>query len=68
MKALIDRAERIGAAARRRRIISLKQQIDEAIDQADVTVSGDRLVLAGRVVRSRWLMDPRLRFVTRLGK
>jgi len=63
MDGLIRRAEMIAAAEQRRQARRLASRISESFGTAAVEVGEAGVVIRGRGLRKRWLIDPALRFL-----
>jgi GAF domain-containing protein len=63
MEALLKRAEQIAAAREQARLRQVAQELKKILGEAAVQIEGSRLLISGRGIMKRWLVDPALRFL-----
>lgn len=63
MGALIRRGEKIARAAQRARVLAVADTLKAVLGAGAVEVEDARLVVRGRHIVRRWLIDPALRFL-----
>jgi len=63
MGELIKRGEALARECRRQRVQALAQQLREIVGSAAVEVEEARVLVRGRGMVKRWLIDPSLRFL-----
>ena len=64
MSLLQRRMERLARAEQRRQIARLAARWTEQLRGARVEVMADKIVITGRGLVQRWLVDPALRFIS----
>ena len=64
MDSLIDRAELLAAAEQRRQVQRLASRLKDMLGEGSVATDGAQVVVRGRGLIKRWLLDPRLRFLS----
>lgn len=64
MKGLLKRGEAIASEARRRRVRDVAEQFGRLLRSASIEVEEARMLVRGRGIIKRWLIDPSLRFLT----
>lgn len=64
MERLTRRVEALAAAEQRRQVQMLAGRMKEMISGASVEVFEARVIVAGRGLLKRWLIDPALRFLS----
>ena len=64
MDKLISRGEQIAQQAQARQVQRVAQQLRMLFGTAAVTVQEAQVLVAGRGVVKRWLIDPSLRFLS----
>ena len=62
MIGLQQRAERLARARQQREVERIARIFGELLGAADVEALPDRVVVSGRGIMRRWLVDPALRF------
>jgi hypothetical protein len=60
---LIRRGEELARAAQAREILLFAQHLEELFGEGAVDVEEARLLVRGRGIIKRWLIDPSLRFL-----
>ena len=68
MGALIERAAALAERAARERVRAIATQWRAEVPGAQVSESGDSVVLEARGLRQLWLIDPMLRFAGSLAR
>ena len=63
MEALLSRGERLAIEAQRRRIAEVAAQYRAILGNSSVEVEEARVLVRGRGIIKRWLIDPSLRFL-----
>lgn len=63
MDALLSRGERLATEAQRRKIAEVAGQLRAVLGSASVEVEEARVLVRGRGIIKRWLIDPSLRFL-----
>jgi len=63
MEKLIDRGEVIARTAQQNKIADVTQQLGAMFGSAAVQVEDPRVLVRGRGIIKRWLVDPSLRFL-----
>lgn len=63
MDALLSRGERLALEAQRRRVAEVAAQLRAIVASAAVEVEEARVLVRGRGIIKRWLIDPGLRFL-----
>ena len=63
MDALLSRGERLATEAQRRKVAELAAQLRAVLGSASVEVEEARVLVRGRGMIKRWLIDPSLRFL-----
>ena len=63
MDALQSRGERLATEAQRRKVAELAAQLRAVLGSASVEVEEARVLVRGRGIIKRWLIDPSLRFL-----
>ncbi len=64
MEKLVRRAELLAAAAQRRQVQKLAVRMKAMLGVASVEVVDAEVVISGRGLLRRWLIDPSLRFLS----
>jgi hypothetical protein len=64
MNNLIERAEARAQAAQRRKIAEVAARLREIIRGASIEVEEARILVRGKGLVKRWLIDPSLRFLS----
>ena len=64
MDALQSRGERLALEAQRRKLADVATQLRAMFGSAAVAVEEARVLVRGRGIIKRWLIDPSLRFLT----
>lgn len=64
MSDLLSRGERLAQEAQRRKIADVAAQLRAILGSASVAVEEARVLVSGRGIIKRWLIDPSLRFLT----
>ena len=60
---LLERGEALAREARRRKLRSVVEQLRAMFGSAAIEVEDARVLVSGRGLTKRWLIDPRLRFL-----
>ncbi|HVM38279.1 MAG TPA: hypothetical protein VM265_07830 [Sphingomicrobium sp.] len=68
MRNLLRRAEEIAKAEQRRKVAAIRAEVAERIGGVACEVREGSIVLTGKRLLRRWLVDSALRFVARLGR
>lgn len=68
MSKLMRRVEEIARSLRQRKIEAVADRLKAMLDSAVVEIEQSRVVVGGRGILKRWLIDPGLRFLTDLLK
>ena len=63
MERIMERAERIAEAAVQRKVAATAGRLRERLGEAAVEIEEARVVMRGRWIVKRWLIDPSLRFL-----
>lgn len=63
MEALVSRGERLALEAQRRKVAEVAAQLRAIVGGASVAVEEARVLVSGRGIIKRWLIDPSLRFL-----
>lgn len=63
MAGLMKRADEIVRAGQQRRIRSVAAQLRNALVSASIEIEEARVLVRGRGIVKRWLIDPSLRFL-----
>ncbi len=64
MDELISRGNRLAADVQRRRLQSIAAQLRDIFGSAAVAVEEARVLVRGRGIVKKWLIDPSLRFLS----
>jgi hypothetical protein len=68
MSKLLQRGEELGRAAQKRRIDSTAAHLRELLSGNRVDAEETRILVSGRSLLGRWLVDPGLRFLAGDGR
>ena len=60
---LLQRAEAIAQDKQKRTIDAVAQRLRDLLKSASVEIEGSRIILRGKGLLKRWLIDPDLRFL-----
>ena len=63
MAKMMSRAEQIARAAQRRKVGEVAQHLRALLGSASIEVEEARVLVRGRGIIKRWLIDPSLRFL-----
>jgi len=63
MSELLSRGERLAIEAQRRKVTELAAKLRAAFGAAAIEVEEARVLVRGRGIIKRWLIDPSLRFL-----
>jgi hypothetical protein len=64
MHGMMIRAESIARAGQRRKLYQVAEQLRDVLNGASVEVEEARVLVRGRGIVKRWLIDPSLRFLS----
>lgn len=64
MEKLIERGEQLASDAQARQVKRVAEQLRSLFGSAAVDVEEARVIVSGRGIIKRWLIDPSLRFLT----
>jgi hypothetical protein len=64
MRKLVERAQALARAEQRRAIARIAGRIRELVSDASIEVEEARVLVSGRGIVKRWLIDPSLRFLS----
>jgi hypothetical protein len=64
MRRLANRADSIARAEQRRQLLRIAERTRELVRDASVEVEEARILVRGRGIVKRWLIDPSLRFLS----
>jgi hypothetical protein len=64
MRNLVNRAESVARAEQRRQLLRIAARTRELVRDAAIEVEEARILVRGRGIVKRWLIDPSLRFLS----
>jgi hypothetical protein len=64
MRNLVNRAQAIARAEQRRQVLRIAARTRELVSDASIEVEEARILVSGRGIVKRWLIDPSLRFLS----